>query len=163
SERDIDIMTFLASLAGERLFFDGDHSTGVGGDMRGATTIATQMLAYYAMGDTIAARSVTLGGMRGGQPLETGSDRGLFDTAFGCGRLDADADASAPSRRAPARAERTWIRAGPRGYRRERTGRPATRRRGAGDRPLSLGILAGVRLYNTLTRMVEDVVPVEPG
>jgi cell division protease FtsH len=83
SERDIDIMTFLASLAGERLFFDGDHSTGVGGDMRGATTIATQMLAYYAMGDTIAARSVTLGGMRGGQPMETGSDRALFDTDFG--------------------------------------------------------------------------------
>ena len=83
SERDIDIMTFLASLAGERLFFDGDHSTGVGGDMRGATTIATQMLAYYAMGDTIAARSVTLGGMRGGQAIETGSDRGLFDTEFG--------------------------------------------------------------------------------
>jgi cell division protease FtsH len=83
SERDIDIMTFLASLAGERLFFDGDHSTGVGGDMRGATTIATQMLAYYAMGDTIAARSVTLGGMRGAQPMETGSDRALFDTEFG--------------------------------------------------------------------------------
>ena len=83
SERDIDIMTFLASLAGERLFFDGDHSTGVGGDMRGATTIATQMLAYYAMGDTIAARSVTLGAMRGGQPMETGSDRALFDTEFG--------------------------------------------------------------------------------
>src|SRR5207249_3463924 len=83
--------------------------------------------------------------------------------AFGCGQLDADADASAPSRRAPARAEWTWIRAGARGYRRERTGRPATRRRGAGDRPLSLSILAGVRLYNTLTRMVEDVVPVEPG
>ena len=83
SERDIDIMTFLASLAGERLFFDGDHSTGVGGDMRGATTIATQMLAYYAMGETIAARSVTLGGMRGGQPMETGSDRSLFDTEFG--------------------------------------------------------------------------------
>ena len=83
SERDIDIMTFLASLAGERLFFDGDHSTGVGGDMRGATTIATQMLAYYAMGDTIVARSVTLGGMRGGQPIETGADRALFDTEFG--------------------------------------------------------------------------------
>jgi len=83
SERDIDIMTFLASLAGERLFFEGDHSTGVGGDMRGATTIATQMLAYYAMGDTIAARSVTLGGMRGGQAIETGSDRALFDTEFG--------------------------------------------------------------------------------
>jgi cell division protease FtsH len=83
SERDVDVMTFLASLAGERLFFDGDHSTGVAGDMRGATSITTQMLAYYAMGDTIAARSVNLASMRGAQPLETGADRGLFDTDFG--------------------------------------------------------------------------------
>src|SRR6185503_14992951 len=34
SERETDAMSFLASLAGERLFFEGDHSTGVGGDMR---------------------------------------------------------------------------------------------------------------------------------
>jgi cell division protease FtsH len=84
SEREIDVITFLASLAGERLFFDGDHSTGVGGDMRGATALTTQMLAYYAMGDTIASRSVTLAGLRGPvQPAETGADRSLFDTEFG--------------------------------------------------------------------------------
>ena len=40
SERDADIIVILASLAGERLFFDGDHSAGVGGDMRGATAVA---------------------------------------------------------------------------------------------------------------------------
>ena len=34
SEREIDVMTALASLAGERMFFDGDHTMGVGGDMR---------------------------------------------------------------------------------------------------------------------------------
>jgi cell division protease FtsH len=84
SEREIDVITFLASLAGERLFFDGDHSTGVGGDMRGATALTTQMLAYFAMGDTIASRSVTLAGLRGPvQPAETGADRSLFDTEFG--------------------------------------------------------------------------------
>jgi ATP-dependent Zn protease len=84
SEREVDVMTFLASLAGERLFFDGDHSTGVGGDMRGATTIATQALAYYAMGDTIASRSVSLASLRpGAQPVETGADRALFDSEFG--------------------------------------------------------------------------------
>ena len=227
SERDIDIMTFLASLAGERLFFDGDHSTGVGGDMRGATTIATQMLAYYAMGDTIAARSVTLGGMRGGQPDgdRVGSsalrhrvrqagrrevdaalrrdlraargqpDRGprgrarvgdAQDDHWGrrrshrrrshriarrrpllpgpglpsragalsrCGRegapgalggrhLDADADAAAPPRRAPTRAERAWNRAGARGYVRSTADRAATGRRHTGDAALRLGILA---------------------
>jgi cell division protease FtsH len=84
SEREIDVITFLASLAGERLFFDGDHSTGVGGDMRGATALTTQMLAYFAMGETIASRSVTLAGLRGPvQPAETGADRSLFDTEFG--------------------------------------------------------------------------------
>jgi cell division protease FtsH len=84
SEREIDVITFLASLAGERIFFDGDHSTGVGGDMRGATALTTQMLAFYAMGDSIASRSVTLAGLRGpAQPAETGADRALFDTEFG--------------------------------------------------------------------------------
>jgi ATP-dependent Zn protease len=84
SEREVDVMTFLASLAGERLFFGGDHSTGVGGDMRGATAITTQALAYYAMGDTIASRSVNLASIRPGmQSIETGSDRALFDSEFG--------------------------------------------------------------------------------
>jgi cell division protease FtsH len=84
SEAEVDVITSLASLAGERLFFEGDHSTGVGGDMRGATALTTQMLAYYAMGDTIASRSVTLAGLRGPvQPAETGADRSLFDTEFG--------------------------------------------------------------------------------
>jgi cell division protease FtsH len=83
SEREVDVMTFLASLAGERLFFEGDHSTGVGGDMRGATTIATQALAFYAMGDTIASRSVNLAMLRNAQPVETGDDRALFDSEFG--------------------------------------------------------------------------------
>jgi cell division protease FtsH len=83
SERETDAMSFLASLAGERLFFEGDHSTGVGGDMRGATAIVTQALAYYAMGDTIASRTVNLAALRGAQPMETGADRAMFDSEFG--------------------------------------------------------------------------------
>jgi cell division protease FtsH len=83
SEREIDVMTFLASLAGERMFFGGDHSTGVGGDMRGATGLVTQMHAFYAMGGGIASRSVNLAAMRGGQTVETGTDRQLYDTEFG--------------------------------------------------------------------------------
>jgi cell division protease FtsH len=83
SEREVDAMMFLASLAGERQFFEGDHSTGVGGDMRGATSIVTQALAYYAMGDTIASRSVNLAALRNAPVLETGTDRSLFDSTFG--------------------------------------------------------------------------------
>jgi ATP-dependent Zn protease len=85
TEREIDVMTFMASLAGERMFFDGDHSTGVGGDMRGATTLVTQMHAFYAMGGGMASRSVTLGGMKGMQAVETGADRTLYDSEFGKG------------------------------------------------------------------------------
>src|SRR5207302_10466178 len=40
SEYEPDIMVSLASLSGERLFFGGDSSSGVSGDLVGATTIA---------------------------------------------------------------------------------------------------------------------------
>jgi cell division protease FtsH len=84
SEREIDVMTFLASLAGERLFFDGDNSGGVGGDLRSSTAMVTSMLAFAGMGDTIASRSVTIGGLRGVTEVsEDGTDRQLFETDFG--------------------------------------------------------------------------------
>jgi cell division protease FtsH len=83
TQRDVDVMTALASLAGERMFFDGDHSMGVGGDMNAATAMTTQALAYYAMGDSIASRGVTLAALRGAQVIETGEDRAIFDSEFG--------------------------------------------------------------------------------
>jgi ATP-dependent Zn protease len=83
SEHEHDLMTSLASLAGERLFFDGDNSAGVGGDMRNATTLATLMEGYWAMGDTIVSHAVTKGAIRGAQPIETGSDRTMWDGEFG--------------------------------------------------------------------------------
>lgn len=83
SERDVDVMTFLASLAGERLFFDGDNSAGVGGDMRGATSIAAMMEGFWAMGETIGSYSVNLGAMKGAQPVEDGTDRAMLNSEFG--------------------------------------------------------------------------------
>ncbi|MGZ8596606.1 MAG: AAA family ATPase [Actinomycetota bacterium] len=97
SEREIDVMTALASLAGERMFFDGDHSMGVGGDMRAATGMTSQALAYYAMGDRFASRSVTLAPL-GSTSMETGGDRALFDSVFGQSVEDKLADLY----------ERTW-------------------------------------------------------
>jgi cell division protease FtsH len=88
SEHDADLMSSLASLAGERIFFDGDNTTGVGGDMRQATSLATLMEGYWAMGDTIASHAVTLGGLRNAQPIETGADRNMWDGGFG-GRIEA--------------------------------------------------------------------------
>jgi cell division protease FtsH len=65
-----DIMVSLASLAGERMFFDGDSSSGVSGDLRSATAVAMSMEGYWGMGQTITSHGVVhkvgIGG--GGRP-----------------------------------------------------------------------------------------------
>lgn len=55
-----EAMTFMASLAAERHFFDGDNSVGVGGDMRGWTSVVTSMVSSAAMGETLANPTVYL-------------------------------------------------------------------------------------------------------
>ena len=50
-----DIAVALASLAGERLFFDGDSTSGVAGDLDQATRLASNMIARWGMGDRITA------------------------------------------------------------------------------------------------------------
>ena len=85
SERDSDIIVSLASLAGERLFFDGDNSAGVGGDMRSATAVAALMLGYWAMGDTVASHGVSklaISGQRSGTG-EDGTDRNFLESDLG--------------------------------------------------------------------------------
>ena len=70
TEYEADIMVSLASLAGERMFFEGDNSSGVSGDLESATTIAMLMEGYWGMGSTVASHGVThrvgIGG--GGKP-----------------------------------------------------------------------------------------------
>jgi len=83
SEHEADIVVSLASLAGERIFFEGDNSAGVGGDLRSATTVAMLMEAYWGMGDGIASHAVTLGSLKRLEALETGADRQVFETEFG--------------------------------------------------------------------------------
>ena len=85
SEREADIMISVASLAGERMFFDGDNSVGVGGDLRSATTVAMQMEAFSGMGSTVASHLVTKAVVAGaaGQTVETGTDRMWLETPFG--------------------------------------------------------------------------------
>ena len=57
SEYKADILVALASLAGERLFFDGDNSSGVSGDLESATTIASFMEGHWGMGSTISSHA----------------------------------------------------------------------------------------------------------
>jgi len=57
SEYEADILVSLASLAGERIFFQGDNSSGVSGDLESATTIASFMEGHWGMGSTVSSHA----------------------------------------------------------------------------------------------------------
>jgi cell division protease FtsH len=92
TEYEADIMVSLASLAGERMFFDGDNSSGVAGDLESATQIATLMEGYWGMGRTLAVHGVTqkVGIVGGGKPGDEGKkkDRDLLASSLGA-RIEA--------------------------------------------------------------------------
>jgi hypothetical protein len=71
SEYEADILVSLASLAGERMFFENDSSSGVSGDLDSATTVAALMEGYWGMGKTVSsaasARRLEAGTPGGGQ------------------------------------------------------------------------------------------------
>jgi cell division protease FtsH len=50
SEYESDIIVSVASLAGERLFYGGDNSSGVSGDLHSATIVASLMESRWGMG-----------------------------------------------------------------------------------------------------------------
>ena len=88
SEFEADIMVSLASLAGERLFFGGDNSSGVSGDLESATYLATMMEGYLGMGSTVASHGVTHkvgigGGGRPGPKGEDGKEKELLEGSLG--------------------------------------------------------------------------------
>jgi ATP-dependent Zn protease len=98
SEHEADIMVSLASLAGERAFFDGDNSSGVSGDLESATHLATLMEGYWGMGGTVSSHGVThkvgIGGGgrpgKGGKGGKTGKDEddtALLESSLG-GRIE---------------------------------------------------------------------------
>lgn len=73
SEYEADILVSLASLAGERMFFDGDSSSGVSGDLESATTLASFMEGFWGMGSTVSSYSTA-------RRLEVGSPGGRGQT-----------------------------------------------------------------------------------
>ena len=90
SEYEADILVALASLAGERLFFEGDNSSGVSGDLEAATQVATLMEGYWGMGTTIASHGVTHrvgigggGGGPGGGGKGKDKDKDLLESQLG--------------------------------------------------------------------------------
>jgi len=86
SEYESDLEVSLASLAGERMFFGDDNSSGVGGDLRNATQLATMMAGYWGMGETFASHAVQRQfGIGGGQRKGDDEDpeRELLRTGLG--------------------------------------------------------------------------------
>jgi ATP-dependent Zn protease len=72
SEYESDIVVSVASLAGERLFYGGDNSSGVSGDLQTATMIATLMESHWGMGAGVSSLPALqdLGVSGGGAPQE---------------------------------------------------------------------------------------------
>jgi ATP-dependent Zn protease len=86
SEYEADILVSLASLAGERMFFGGDSSSGVSGDLESATRVASLMEGYWGMGSTVSSHAVstqlgvgTPGGGKGAKEAEKEMRRQLAD------------------------------------------------------------------------------------
>ena len=88
SEYETDILVSLASLAGERMFFDQDSSSGVSGDLESATAVASFMEGFWGMGNTVSSYSTA-------KRLEVGSPGGGSG-----GRLKKGQDTEAQARHA---------------------------------------------------------------
>ncbi len=84
SEYEADVMVSLAALAGEKMFFDGDSSSGVSSDLESATRIATFMEGYWGMGSTVSSHGVThqVGIAGGGRPGEQ-KEKDLLKSGLG--------------------------------------------------------------------------------
>ena len=66
SEFETDIMVSLASLAGERMFFEGDNSSGVSGDLSSASRVAALMEGSFGMGSSLTSANGTRQNAGGG-------------------------------------------------------------------------------------------------
>ena len=82
NEYEADIMVSLASLVGERMFFDGDSSSGVSGDLQNASRIALAMEGLWGMGGQYGSYAVTPA-PHDAHPVADGQDRAVFETSLG--------------------------------------------------------------------------------
>jgi cell division protease FtsH len=82
SEFEASIMVSLASLVGEKMFFDGDSSSGVGSDLQQATAISLHMESRWGMGGQIGSMAATMA-PQNAHPILDGTDRNVLETALG--------------------------------------------------------------------------------
>ena len=67
----------------ERMFFDGDNSSGVSGDLESATTIASFMEGYWGMGSTISSHASNKRNEVGAPGAKKGKDDSGKDVRVG--------------------------------------------------------------------------------
>jgi cell division protease FtsH len=82
SEFEADIMVALASLVGEKMFFEGDSSSGVGSDLQKATAVSLYMEGLWGMGGQVGSYAATLA-QQNANPILDGTDRNVLETALG--------------------------------------------------------------------------------
>jgi ATP-dependent Zn protease len=82
TEYEADIMVSVASLVGERMFFDGDSSSGVSGDLQNATNIALAMEGLWGMGGQVGSYAATRAPFNA-HPIVDGNDRNVLETVLG--------------------------------------------------------------------------------
>ena len=82
SEYEADVMVSLASLVGERMFFGGDNSSGVSGDLHNATHVALMMEGLWGMGSSYGSHAAHLFKTEG-MPIVDGTDRRVLETDLG--------------------------------------------------------------------------------
>ena len=82
TEFEADVMVSIASLVGERMFFDGDNSSGVSADLSNATQVTMYMEGFWGMGPTVGSHAVA---KRENQayPVVDGTSRNMLETDLG--------------------------------------------------------------------------------
>jgi len=74
TEFEADVLVSLASLAGERMFFGEDNSSGVSADLEWATKVVAIMEAYFGMGSGISSLPALQAlGIAAGEPQPRGA------------------------------------------------------------------------------------------
>lgn len=82
TEYEADVMTSIASLVGERMFFDDDNSSGVSQDLQMATQVVMYMEGFWGMGSSIGSHAVAKRDA-GATPVVDGASRNMLETELG--------------------------------------------------------------------------------
>jgi cell division protease FtsH len=82
TEYEADVITSIASLVGERMFFDNDNSSGVSQDLLMATRVVMYMEGFWGMGSSIGSHAVVKAEANA-YSIVDGTSRNMLETELG--------------------------------------------------------------------------------